>query len=290
MIFIEQLNIAVHVFLPMTAICLKKIRKYLNFDLRFLSNWLRANKISLNASKTELIIFRHPSKQLNYDLKVKINGKRLYESDFVKYLGVYIDSHLRWDYHIDFIAPKLTRALGMLTKIRHFVDFNTLRSVYFGIFSSIMLYAAQIWGQISSKNVNRIIRLQDNAIRILNFATSNDSRGPLYKKMNILKFKDNLHVQNFIFAHDSFKGNLPSIFKDYFMISREQHDYQTRAAMNNHFTLPQKRTAIYGRNSVTYQSALAWNTVLKEHEEKDFSNKSKHFCKKSISKKILDCY
>ena len=55
------------------------LQKNLNSDLRNLSTWLKANKISLNASKTELIIFRHPSKIVNYcDLKIKIEGKRLF--------------------------------------------------------------------------------------------------------------------------------------------------------------------------------------------------------------------
>ena len=40
---------------------LKKIKKSLNIDLKLISQWLRANKISLNASKTELLIFRHPA-------------------------------------------------------------------------------------------------------------------------------------------------------------------------------------------------------------------------------------
>jgi hypothetical protein len=269
---------------------LKKIRKCLNFDLRFLSKWLRANKISLNSSKTELIIFKHPIKQLNYDLKVKIDGRRLYPSDFVKYLGVLIDPHLSWIYHTDFIAPKLTRALGMLTKIRHFVDTNTLRSVYFGIFASIMLYAVQVWGQITSKHVNRVVRLQDSAVRIINFAKPYDSRGQLYKNMRILKFSDNVHLQNFMFAHDSYKGNLPSIFSDYFMLSNKQHNHQTRAATMNHTLLPRKRTTVYGIRCITYQAALTWNSILKQNIEKDFSNKSKLFCKKSISKTILDSY
>ena len=213
--------------------CLKKIKKYLNFDLRFLSRWLRANKISLNAAKTELIIFRHPIKQLNYDLKVKIEGKKLYPSEFVKYLGVLIDCHLRWNYHIDFIAPKLSRALGMLTKVRNFVDSKTLRSVYFGIFSSIMFYGALVWGQLLNKHVNRILRLQDRAIRVLNFASYNDSRGPLYKKMRILKFTDYVYLQNFLFVHDSFEGKLPTVFNDYFMFSNKQHNYHNNNNNNN---------------------------------------------------------
>ena len=195
----NPLNFAVHFILLMTQ-TLKHIRKLLNLDLRFLSKWLRANKISLNCSKTELIIFRHPRKQINYELKLKINGRKLYPSDYVKYLGILIDPHLNWDYHTDFIAPKLSRAKGMLMKILHYVDANTLRSVYFGIFSSTMLYGAQIWGQIINKHENWIIKLQDSAIRIINFAKSHDSRGQLYKNMKILKFSDNIYISIF-FLH-----------------------------------------------------------------------------------------
>ena len=54
---------------------LKQLKKYLNLDLRNLCNWLKANKISLNAKKTDLIIFRHLCKKINYDLKIKIDGK-----------------------------------------------------------------------------------------------------------------------------------------------------------------------------------------------------------------------
>ena len=60
---------------------LKSIRKHLNLDLRFLCNWLTANKISLNASKTEVILFKHPNKITNYDLKFKINGKTIGRCD-----------------------------------------------------------------------------------------------------------------------------------------------------------------------------------------------------------------
>ena len=66
---------------------LEQLQKHLNSDLRNLSAWLKANKISLNTSKTELIIFRHPSKIINYrDLKIKIEGKRLAPSKYVQYL------------------------------------------------------------------------------------------------------------------------------------------------------------------------------------------------------------
>ena len=237
-----------------------------------------------------MIIFRHPNKGIDYDLKVKIDGKRLYQSDYVKYLGVLIDPHLKWDYHIDFIAPKLTRAIGMLSKIRSYVDSPTLRTIYFGIYSSIMLYAAQVWGQIENKHVNRVIRLQDKAVRVINFSSHNDSRGPLYKNMRIIKFTDSVNIQKILFTHDFNMGKLPEIFNDYFMLSNKQHDYYTRAASKDQLILPRKRTVIYGIRSITFQSAKIWNNILKENKDNDLSNKPKHFCKKTLTKKVLDSY
>ena len=99
---------------------LKQLQKQLNKDLKQLCHWLKANKLSLNTSKTELILFRHPNKKINYDLKVKINGKQLLQLNSVKYLGTLLDAHLNWSAHASSLALKLNRAAGMLAKVRHF--------------------------------------------------------------------------------------------------------------------------------------------------------------------------
>ena len=137
--------------LLLTNSSLKQLKKHLNIDLSLMSSWLKANKISLNVSKTELLIFHLLNKPINYELKVKLNGKWLYPSAFVKYLGLLIDSHLNWSFHTKSLASKLTRTIGMLAKIRHFVDKSTLRNIYFSIFSSILTYGCQIWGQHQSE-------------------------------------------------------------------------------------------------------------------------------------------
>ena len=67
---------------------LKRLNKLLNSDLKNFTNWLNANKISLNVSKTELIIFKRKRKPLDLNMKIKLNGKRLYPTDSIKYLGV----------------------------------------------------------------------------------------------------------------------------------------------------------------------------------------------------------
>ena len=76
--------------------------------MRNLLNWLNAKKISLNISKTELIIFESRMKKVDFDLKLKLNGKRIYPTKSVKYLGIKIDESLTWNEHINDLAIKLT--------------------------------------------------------------------------------------------------------------------------------------------------------------------------------------
>ena len=269
---------------------LKQLKKYLNFDLRQLCNWLKANKISLNCSKTELIIFRHPNKQINYELKIKINGKNLLPSKFVKYLGIILDPHLNWSHQADSLSTKLTRAAGMLSKIRHYVSESSLRNIYFGIFSSLLTYGSQIWGQFSNKYIGRLQRIQNKAIRIINFANFNDSTGPLYQKSKILKITDHVKLQNFLFVHDSLFGILPKVLKNSFQIAADLYNHDTRAASQNKMVLPKARTQNYGINSIKYQSVAFWNTMVSVYPEEKFQLKSKSICKKNITKYFVDNY
>ena len=77
----------------------KQLQKQINIDLKNLYKWLLANKISLNCAKTEFIIFYKPGQKPTYDFKIKMNGHRVRPSDFIKYLGIYLDSTLSGKYH-----------------------------------------------------------------------------------------------------------------------------------------------------------------------------------------------
>ena len=70
-----------------------KLNKLVNLDMKNLTVWLNANKISLKVDKTELVIFKNQGKKLGTEIKIKLNGKRLYPSHSVRYLGVKIDQN-----------------------------------------------------------------------------------------------------------------------------------------------------------------------------------------------------
>ena len=267
---------------------LKKLKKLLNLDLKILTSWLKANKISLNASKTEILIFRNSKKPINYDLKLTLDGHRLYPSKYVKYLGILIDPHLKWNYHVKTLAPKLSRAVGMLAKMRHFVPSDVLRNLYFGIFYSLMTYGSQIWGQYENMHVKRISKLNDKAMRIMNFAKYNENPSKYYKNLNILKFHDIIKLNNYLYIYDHFNHQLPIALLDRYEYIHAEHEHNTRISSGYCVKLPKSNTIEYGIHSVTGQASRNWNYFNVVLKSMKLHEKSKNACKEIIKKHIIN--
>ena len=145
------------------------LSKNLSKDLKSLSQWLKANKLSLNIPKTKLIIFDRNTASIDHTLKLKLNGKRLRPSKSVKYLRILLDEHLLWNDQIPHVKLKLNCAIGILSKIRHNANPTILKVVYHSLFGSNLLYRTQLWGQTNLANQNSIQVLQNCAIKKMCF-------------------------------------------------------------------------------------------------------------------------
>ena len=133
--------------LPHFSKSIYRLNKYVNLDLKNLTYWLNANRISLNVRKIVLVIFKHQRKKLDSRIKIKLNCKRLYPSKSVKYLDIKMDENLNWRQHIHDITIRLNRANALLFTIRNYVNKHILRTIYFTTFDSHINYANLIWGQ-----------------------------------------------------------------------------------------------------------------------------------------------
>ena len=125
---------------------LETLSKRMNSDLKHLSQWLKAKKLSLNVMKTELIIFHSSSKNADPSLKIILDGKRLIQTDTVKYLGVLLDDRFLWSKQINHVATKLNQAIGILSKLRNRASIKILKMTYHSLFCSHLLYGSQLWG------------------------------------------------------------------------------------------------------------------------------------------------
>ena len=260
---------------------LESLETKVNGDLVELSSWLQANKISLNATKTEVLLFRSRNKNITYEVKLKIDEHYLKFSSHVKYLGILLDEFLVWNYQFDLLASKLSRANGILAKLRHFVPISLLKTIYYAIFHSHISYASIVWGQSLSQN-SRIGKLQKRCLRIITFSNFNAESDPLFTNVGIPKLPHWVFQCNITLVHETLNKLSPLALQNTLNFKAISHQHQTR---NRNLKLLERRkakTLNFGLKSIQYQSLLNWNQLLL-HSKTDLSLLSKYMLRKKIN-------
>ena len=139
--------------------------------MKNLTNWLNANKICLNLSKTEVFLLKSSRKLTNVPLKLKLIGKRIYPTNSMKYLAIKIDENLKWKQQISDVSIKLNRENAILSKLKYVIDRN-LKSVYHAIFEPHLYYSWLAWAQ-NLNSIKRHFALLKKSSRIIYFRSRN---------------------------------------------------------------------------------------------------------------------
>jgi hypothetical protein len=162
-----------------------------NNELLQLSEWFRANKLSLNVAKTNFIIFGNKQFPKNFTkLTLVLDGNILERTAFVKFLGVYLDEKVKWTQHLNHISSKVSRGLGIIGRLRKILSSDTLKILYFSLIYPYLSYCNIIWGGAYATALYKLEVLQNRAVRLITSSPYRTSSGPLYKQLNLLKIAD----------------------------------------------------------------------------------------------------
>ena len=140
-----------------------------------------------------------------------------------------LQSDLLWKMHLTSLEKKLSRGIGLLSKIRHYVPKFLLKSIYYSIFNSHLIYGCEVWGQNQNNVlVHTLQKLQEKAVCLINFETNKNVVGRLIKDSNILKLTYFIKYKYALFIRNSLrKENIP-IFNEFYTLFNQNHVYNTR--------------------------------------------------------------
>ena len=161
--------------------------------------------------------------------------------------------------------------------------------IYHGIYSSLLLYGSQIWGQ-SNKSILKIEKLQNKALRIINFEHPRSSVNSLYNKCAILKFEDSIKLSNFLFAHDNLKRNLPSTLCGSITFVAFEHSQISRNQDSKQVNIPAVRTKTSGSDSIKSKSVSIWNDINRIFLHKQLIHQKRSFCKSFLKEYFVKGY
>ena len=90
-------------------------------------------------------VFNSSSNMIDQFIRIKLGSKSIDRANFVKYLGILVDSTPSWKPHVTNLSGKLARTSGIFFKIRHYVSHETLRLLHYFLFYSFISYGISVW-------------------------------------------------------------------------------------------------------------------------------------------------
>ena len=169
------------------------IEHSLNAELSKTTDWLAANKLSLNASKTKFMVFHSDKKTVQYP-KLHINATKIERTDHFNFLGLQLNHNLKWNFtHKLYVSLKISKVTGLLYKLKSVYPIIIPKSIYNTLVLPNINYCILSWGS----QIDRIHFLQKRAIRNISKNNFRAHTVHLLKELNLLRVQDIYYIAVF---------------------------------------------------------------------------------------------
>ena len=96
------------------------------------------------------------------------------------YLGIIINSKLNFDTHIKKLAHRISKAVGIMFKLKQYMLRKALQALYYSLKHTHLLYGLPICGSTHLSYLKKLITLQNKAVKLIGGGLYNDKASPFY--------------------------------------------------------------------------------------------------------------
>ena len=172
-------------------------------------------------------------------------------------MGLIIDSNLSWKKQVECVLKKVRRGIGILSKIRHYITKDILKSLYYTLIYPFLIYGLIAWGNTYNTTLQPFYSLQKKAFRGIIYSSFDHYRNPLFKLLGIIIFPDLVKYHIGVFMNKYHNQLLPSVFNSFFTKVDQVHSYNTRHSSKLSHYLPKLRIN-YGKFNIRFPGPMIW--------------------------------
>ena len=243
LLFADDSNFIIH------GKSLDEIIPKVNLEMKKICDWFRQNELSIHPEKTKFMIFNKKESTINWeDITINLDfnnegnndvnlikkvGYINSESDVpaVKFLGIYLDTKLNFDYHIKYIQKKISTSLFVINRVKKLLNEKSLKTLYTSLIHSHLEYGIIIWTSCNSTSLLPLIKIQKKAMRIISNSPFNAHTEKLFKKHKILPLNELAMYNKILFMYDYITNRLPDSFQG--MWKRNNEIFLNRRSQRN---------------------------------------------------------
>ena len=225
-------------------------------EFKHILNWLSANKLIINLSKTHLMLFTNRNRPLS--ISISANGQTIQEVTETKFLGVIVDNKLNWNAHINYITKKISKSVSILKMVKYTFPSDILKSLYYTLIYPYYTYCNLVWGSAANVHLEPLINLQKKSVRIVSKSGYLDHTEPIFNNLKILHVKQIYNLNCAKFMYQCYNNKNYYYFKDKLATNGDFHNYGTRN--RDLLRKPYGRLKQF-KNSFIYNGIDLWNIL-----------------------------
>ena len=172
-----------------------------------------------------------------------------------------IDEDLTYEVHVDKLCSKCSKRLGLLRRISPYLKKNQ-RIIYFNaVIKPLMMYASTVWTSYNKEVLERILRMQKRAARII-LETQRISRTvTLFNNLSCIPFYNEAHIKRCELAFKRINGSqLPDCLSVSLRKNSDVHSRNTRNC-NADLFCPHHRNISEGGRTFAVRTVKDWNNL-----------------------------
>ena len=237
-----------------TAPSTYQIGQVLTESCSVVSDWMKANKLKLNADKTHLLVVGTAERLriLENPVIVQMEGHTISEGvdKCELLLGVQIQANLKWNQQIQLLHEKLQTRLVGLMKLKFIVNQQTLKTITEGVFNSVLVYCLPLFGDCDKGELHATQVLQNKAAQVVTKSPPRAHRDTMYDTLGWLTVNQLVVYHTALTVFRIRQSNEPEYLADQLQVDNR----------NGRVIVPNCKLVL-AQNSFCMRGADTWNML-----------------------------
>ena len=229
---------------------LSMVEKRLQEDLYALESWMSSNRLKFNVKKSCIMLVGTRQKLKDKSISVFLSGLQLEQVMHIKYLGLIIDSHLKWDEHINYVLKRVRNKLDSIGRLKPLPP-RLLSFLYLVYVLPIFDYCDIVW---SPSTINKAMQLERLHHKVTRNLPTIKQRG--FSLHHSLAARRKYHTM--VAAFKIVKHTAPVYLHD---LLKFTIDVTQRVGRNVYRLYIHSVRTNYGKNSFYFRAAMMWNNL-----------------------------
>ena len=238
------------------------LQNSLNLNMCKIASWSQKNHLTLNISKTKLMLFGTPQNLSKYqNISLIYDGETIERVDNFKYLGIVFDSHMTWSHHIDLIASNVSKRCGVIRRVKYYLPNYILKKLADSLVMPHFDYCSHVWSNCSLTLSSKLQILLNNLARIILSADIRTNIDSMMSSLKWLKLDDRWNNHILVMLYKCLTGKAPDYLCSKFSFTNSTHDHDTRGTSSNSLVVPQSKNNS-GKRLFQARAANLWNSSV----------------------------